>query len=105
MNQQTVYQKAPEWDATLQVIQGVSTVVDFVKPTTGYFFTPEEFAAIAGQQREEIERLKMLIENAWNSGETAMLNSVFIGTKGDEILYSQFELDRDYNKFKTKNNL
>lgn len=47
MNQQTVYQKAPEWDATLQVIQGVSTVVDFVKPTTGYFFTPEEFREVA----------------------------------------------------------
>ena len=52
MNQQTVYQKAPEWDATLQVIQGVSTVVDFVKPSTGYFFTPEEFREVLIKAQE-----------------------------------------------------
>lgn len=62
-------------------------------------------ATTPAKQSEEVERLKGLIWKAYQAGEGGMIDSAFINDKGDEILYSQTEIDRSKEKFKNEHNL
>ena len=42
MNQQTVYQTVSD-NETYRVLKGSTHIINYVQPTTGYFFTPKQF--------------------------------------------------------------
>lgn len=97
-------------EAAEQLIAFLSTL-NTVRPDSAYYKQWEESIRSTAPQtaeayaQSEIDRLKGLIWVAYQKGEDSMIDSAFINDKGDEILYSQSELDRVKEQFKKTNNL